>query len=168
MLGGTISVSSQIKVGSIFTFTIPLKYVGKIEAITQVDRFNDVFKSNSKTILIAEDDNINFLLLKTILELQKCTVLRAVNGQEAVDICRNNSDIDLVFMDIKMPVMNGFQAFKLINSVNPRLPVIAQTAYSSAEDYEKIMNAGFIGCISKPLDRNKIYELIDAVFKKKS
>jgi signal transduction histidine kinase len=165
MLGGTISVSSEIKVGSIFTFTIPLLYDKEIAVKTKINKSNDFVKPNFKTVLVAEDDNINFLLLKRILELQNCTVLRAINGQEAVDMCRNNSDIHLVFMDIKMPVLNGFQAFKIINSFNPKLPVIAQTAYASTEDYEKIMKSGFAGYISKPLDKNKIYELINAVFK---
>lgn len=166
MLGGTISVSSQIKVGSIFTFTIPLLYDKEIVVKNQIDKSSGFIKPNFKTVLVAEDDNINFLLLKRILELQNCTVLRAINGQEAVDICSNNSDIHLVFMDIKMPVLNGFEAFKIINSFNPKLPVIAQTAYASTEDYEKIIKSGFAGYISKPLDKNKIYELINAVFKK--
>ncbi len=164
MLGGTISVSSQIKVGSIFTFTIPLVYDKEIAVKNQINKSNDFIKPIFKTVLVAEDDNINFLLIKKILELQNCTVLRAINGQEAVDICRNNSDIHLVFMDIKMPVLNGFEAFKVINSFNPKLPVIAQTAYASTEDYEKIMKSGFSGYISKPLDKNKIYELINSVF----
>lgn len=166
MLGGTIKVSSQIKVGSVFTFTIPLKYDETSPSTNQIIQENVFVRPTYETILIAEDDNINFLLLKRILELKKYTVLRAVNGQQAVDICKENSDVHLVFMDIKMPVLNGFEAFKMINSFNPNLPVIAQTAYSSAEDYERIMTLGFSGYISKPLDKSKIYELIDTVFRK--
>jgi len=64
-----------------------------------------------------------------------------------------------------MPVLNGFEAFKIINSFNPKLPIIAQTAYASVEDYEKIMQLGFIAYVSKPLDKVKIYELIDSIFK---
>jgi signal transduction histidine kinase len=166
MLGGTITVSSQIKVGSVFSFTIPLKYDESTLVQNQMSPVNVFVKPNYETILVAEDDNINFLLLKKILEIKKYTVLRAVNGQEAVDICRENSDIHVVFMDIKMPVLNGFEAFKIIHSFNPNLPVIAQTAYSSGEDYEKIMQLGFSGYISKPLDKSKIYELIDTIFQK--
>ncbi|MBX9806980.1 MAG: response regulator [Flavobacteriaceae bacterium] len=166
MLGGTIKVSSQIKVGSVFTFTIPLKYDETSPISNQIIQENVFVRPTYETILIAEDDNINFLLLKRILELKKHTVLRAVNGQQAVDMCKANSDIHLVFMDIKMPVLNGFEAFKIIHSFNPNLPVIAQTAYSSAEDYERIMTLGFSGYISKPLDKSKIYELIATVFRK--
>ena len=166
MLGGTISVKSKIKVGSEFTFTIPLIYDESSPIPDQIETFNTVTKPHYETILVAEDDNINFLLIKRILELRKFKVLRAVNGQEAVDMCKGNSDIHLVFMDIKMPVLNGFEAFKLINSFNPQLPIIAQTAYASVEDYEKIMKLGFTAYVSKPLDKEKIYELIDSIFNK--
>jgi signal transduction histidine kinase len=164
MLGGTISVKSQIKVGSEFTFTIPLIYDLSSPIQNQINKVNVEVKPNYQTILVAEDDNINFLLIKKILELKKYKVLRAVNGQEAVDMCRENSDIHLVLLDIKMPVLNGFEAFKIIHSFNPQLPIIAQTAYASVEDYEKIMQLGFTAYVSKPLDKEKIYELINSIF----
>jgi signal transduction histidine kinase/CheY-like chemotaxis protein len=166
MLGGTISVSSKIKVGSKFTFTIPLNYDESIPILNQIETVNVGIKPNYETILVAEDDNINFLLLKKILELKKFKVLRAINGQEAVDMCRENSNIHLVFLDIKMPILNGFEAFKIINSFNPKLPIIAQTAYASVEDYDKIMQLGFTAYISKPLNKEKIYELINEIFQK--
>lgn len=166
MMGGTITVRSQIRVGSEFTFTIPLKYDETSPSTNQIVQENVFVKPTYETILIAEDDNINYLLLKKILELKNYKVLRASNGQQAVDICKENSAINLVFMDIKMPVLNGFEAFKIIHSFNPDLPVIAQTAYTSNEDYERIIKLGFSGYISKPLDKSKIYELIDVVFKK--
>jgi CheY-like chemotaxis protein len=120
--------------------------------------------SGHETILIAEDDNINFLLLKKILQLRNYTVLRANNGQEAVDICMVNKDIDLIFMDVKMPVMNGLDAFKIIRKISPDLIVIAQTAYSSYEDKEMILNLGFKNYITKPLNKEKIFELLDEFF----
>lgn len=166
MMGGTITVRSQIRVGSEFTFTIPLKYDETSPSTNQIVQENVFVKPTYETILIAEDDNINYLLLKKILELKNYKVLRASNGQQAVDICKENSAINLVFMDIKMPVLNGFEAFKIIHSFHPNLPVIAQTAYTSNEDYERIIKLGFSGYISKPLDKSKIYELIDVVFKK--
>jgi len=164
MLGGTISVSSEPKVGSVFTFTIPLLY-DTLAPVENLVREVKVFeKPNNETILVAEDDNINFLLMQRILELKKYKVLRATNGQEAVDLCRSNSEINLVFMDIKMPVLNGFEAFKKIHAFNPKLPVIAQTAYASAEDDVKIIQAGFTAYVSKPLDKEKVYELVDSIF----
>jgi signal transduction histidine kinase/ActR/RegA family two-component response regulator len=161
MLGGSISVKSTFGNGSTFTFTIPLvldESERKIKTKT-----NACYERNSgnETILVAEDDNINFLLLKKILELRNYTIIRASNGQEAVDICAVNKDIDLVFMDVKMPVMNGLDAYAIIKKTNPDLIVIAQTAYSSAEDKEMILNLGFKNYITKPLKREKIFELLD-------
>jgi len=164
MLGGTIGVSSELKVGSVFTITIPLKYDNVAPVQNQIRAVKVFEKPNNETILVAEDDNINFLLLKRILELKKYKVLRATNGQEAVDMCLVNSEIQLVFMDIKMPLLNGFQAFKKIHSFNPKLPIIAQTAYASVEDYEKITQAGFTAYVSKPLNKEKVFELLNSIF----
>lgn len=166
MLGGTIKVTSQTKVGSVFTFTIPLQYVETSPNTNKIMQENVIVKPTYETILIAEDDNINFLLIKKILELKNYKVLRATNGQQAVDMCKENPNIHLVFMDIKMPILNGFDAFKMIHSFNPNLPVIAQTAYTSNEDYDRILKLGFSGYISKPLDKTKIFDLIDTVFRK--
>jgi CheY-like chemotaxis protein len=91
--------------------------------------------------------------------------LRASNGQEAIDICIYNNDINLVFMDIKMPVLDGYQAFEIIKKIKPSLPVIAQTAHSSSEEREKIEQAGFTDYITKPIDKEKIFELLDSIFR---
>lgn len=167
MLGGTISATSEFNVGSVFTFTIPLVYDEACLVPNQGAKASGVEKSQHQTILVAEDDNINYLLIKKILELKNYKVLRAVNGQEAVAICQENLEISLVFMDIKMPVLNGFEAFKIIHSFDPKLPIVAQTAYTSSEDFEKIMELGFSGYISKPLDKEKIYELINSIFQER-
>lgn len=168
MLGGEINVESVYGGGSVFKFTIPLIY----EEYTVENNLDDEECPNknadSKNILVAEDDNINFLLLKTILELKGHTVLRARNGQEVVDISRSNATVDLIFMDIKMPVLDGYEAFEMIKRDNPNLIVIAQTAHSSAEVKERIMKAGFSGYITKPLDKEKIYEIISHVFQNSS
>ena len=104
------------------------------------------------------------MLLKKIIQSKNHTVIRAKNGQEAVDICANNPNISVVFMDIRMPILNGFEAYEKIKVFRPELPVIAQTAYSSFEDKEKIMKMGFVDCITKPLDKEKVYEVLDAIF----
>ncbi|WP_115810858.1 ATP-binding protein [Flavobacterium aquicola] len=163
MLGGEIDVESVHGGGSVFIFTIPLIYEEYIEENKIVDEECPNKNSDSKIILVAEDDNINFLLLKTILELKKHTVLRARNGQEVVDMSKSNSEIDLILMDIKMPVLDGYEAFEIIKKDNPNIPVIAQTAHSSSEVKERIMKAGFSGYITKPLDKEKIYEIINEV-----
>jgi signal transduction histidine kinase len=168
MLGGKITVESFYGRGSVFNFTIPLVYdttnIGRDLEINE----NVPFDFGLKTILVAEDDNINYLLLKRILELKNHTVLRARNGLEAVGISAENSAVDLIFMDIKMPVLDGYEAFEKIKQFRPDVYVIAQTAHSSAEDKERIIKAGFSGYITKPLDKEKIYELINDVFQNDS
>lgn len=164
MLGGEINVESVYGGGSVFKFTIPLIYEEYIVENNAVNEESLNKNADAKIILVAEDDNINFLLLKTILELKGHIVLRARNGQEVVDISRSNPAIDLIFMDIKMPVLDGYEAFEMIKKDNPDLIVIAQTAHSSSEVKERIMKAGFSGYITKPLDKEKIYEIIIKVF----
>jgi len=161
MLGGTIALQSKIGEGSTFTVSIPLEY-DKVQNIVvhQVQHQKDVLKNEEGTILIAEDDNINFILFEKIMKLKKYEIIRAVNGKEAVEICLGNPNIDLILMDIKMPIMNGFEALELIKPIRPNLPIIAQTAYSSSEDQDKIFAAGFSNYITKPLNRERLFELI--------
>ncbi len=166
LLGGTISLSSKVGEGSVFYFSIPLKY-DKAEHIIVKPIINlEDTKSENEVILIAEDDNINFLLFQKMMQHKKYKIIRAINGQEAVDICLNNPNIDLVLMDIKMPLMNGFEALEQILPIRPNLPIIAQTAYSSSEDKMKIEEAGFTDYITKPLNRERLFELIDKYLSK--
>nr|WP_315179654.1 response regulator [uncultured Flavobacterium sp.] len=164
MLGGEIKVKSTIGQGSVFLFSIPLKLDQTVKTIKPKKVKSFYRNYDNEIILVAEDDTINFLLLRKIIESKNHTVLRAKNGQEAVDICTENPNITLVFMDIKMPILDGYQAFEKIKVIKPELPVVAQTAYSSFEDREKMMQFGFTDCITKPLDKEKVFELLDAVF----
>lgn len=168
MMGGTITLESKVEEGSIFSFSIPLEYDKEQRIIVRsIKSSDDSVGKEEGTILIAEDDNINFLLFQKIIKLRNYNVIRAINGQEAVDICINNPNIDLVLMDIKMPIMNGFEALEKIKVIRPELIVIAQTAYSSSEDEIKIYNSGFYGYITKPINREKLFEMIDDVFRNK-
>jgi len=161
ILGGTINLESEEGVGSTFYFSIPLQYVTSEPIVVKSIKEKEGMKSENKIILIAEDDNINFLLFQKMMKDKNFQIIRAKNGQEAVDICINNSNIDLVLMDIKMPVLNGFEAIEQIRPIRPELPIIAQTAYSSSEDRLKIEQAGFDDYITKPLSRERLFELID-------
>jgi CheY-like chemotaxis protein len=116
------------------------------------------------TILIAEDEAINFLFLKILLKKQidlGCAIIHAKNGAEAVKICKKNDDINLVLMDLKMPVMDGFEAVKLIKEIRPKLPIVAQTAFSSIEDKEKVFAAGFNDFLSKPINKEALLDVIN-------
>lgn len=172
LMGGEINVESIVEKGSVFSFYIPLK-IGDVQDDFVKPKIPVKYLSNfkgneSKTILVAEDDNMNFLLLQKIIQVKHFNIIRAVNGQEAVEICKSNSNIDLVLMDIKMPIMGGFEALKEIKKIRPELIIIAQTAFSSNDDKEKIYEAGFNGYLTKPINRERLFETIDVVFRKKN
>lgn len=115
--------------------------------------------------MIAEDDEYNYLYLYNLLEKEKIKIKRALNGKEAVDICLNEK-IDLVLMDIKMPVKNGIEATKEILRHKPHLPVIMQTAFAYPEDKEKSLCAGCVEYITKPISPELIVEVIGKWLKK--
>lgn len=116
-------------------------------------------KQNKCSILIVEDGNVNFLLLKTMIEKTasfECDITRAENGKIAVDYCKDNYDLDLIFMDIQMPVMNGFEATLEIKKTHPSLPIIAQTAYTSKENRDRAIEVGCNDFINKPIRMENI------------
>ena len=114
------------------------------------------------TILIAEDEEFNFTLLKYIFERSGAIILWATNGQEAVELFKENTNIDIVLMDIKMPVMNGLEATKHIKKINNKIPVLAVTAYALAEDRARCLSAGCDEFITKPIIRQ---DLLDITYK---
>ena len=113
-----------------------------------------------KTILVAEDDDANYKFLEIIISLAGYKVLRAENGAVAVEICRN-SNISLVFMDIRMPEMDGLEATSRIRKFNTTLPVFAQTAYTMAADENTALNAGCTGYITKPISRKTVLSILN-------
>lgn len=114
----------------------------------------------NKIILIAEDEDANFLYLKAALAKTRATVIRAKNGREAIDLVRSHPDIDLVLMDIKMPVMNGIDATKFIRSFNGSLVVIAQTAYAEECDRKVYIDAGCNDLLTKPFTQSRLLKTI--------
>jgi CheY-like chemotaxis protein len=112
-------------------------------------------------ILVAEDIESNFMLIKYYLSTISAEVIRAVNGKEAVDYFKTESDIDLILMDIKMPVMDGYTAIELIREINADIPIIAQTAY--ADDHIKTRDSGCNGFISKPFNKQQLLSTIKEV-----
>jgi len=105
------------------------------------------------------------MMLTTMLKPTNARLLTAVNGQEAVNLFEQNMDIKLVLMDIKMPIMNGLQATRIIKSRNPSLPVIALTAYALPKDKVSIMEAGCDAIVTKPINKTILFKEINKHFK---
>ena len=168
MMGGELNLQSEFKKGSIFTFTLPLRF-NKINGNFAEKSPVSLVTYNKEligTILVAEDDNINFLLVNKLIKSKNHEVIRASNGLEAVEKCLNKSEIDMVLMDIKMPEMDGFEAMKRIKLIRPNLPVIAHTAFVSEEIKVEIKEAGFFGYIKKPLQKELLFNMINEVLLK--
>ncbi|TKG90794.1 response regulator [Puteibacter caeruleilacunae] len=169
LLGGEISVESDIDKGSIFTIKIPYKHCKSVAAKQDNDSYSQQScKKQSYTILVAEDEEVNYLYIEALFNKvngYNYQLIWAKDGQEAVDICMNRDCIDLVLMDIKMPVMDGHNATKKIKSALPDLPIIAQTAYSTKSEMEIALQHGCDGFISKPLVKEQLFELINKIGK---
>ena len=166
MMGGSIHVESVEGAGSTFSFTIPYTTVlhpGHSALGTQLSVLSP--QHVSLCILIAEDDEVSTLLLKKTLKGENITTLCAQNGWEAVEIVQHHPEINLVLMDIKMPVMNGFDATRLIKQQRPDLPVIAQSAFTSKEVNEKAQEAGCDNFITKPIKKSELLEMMQLLIK---
>ncbi len=113
-----------------------------------------------KTLLIAEDEDSNFKYLEIALRRTKVNIIRAKNGNEAVEEAREHPEIDLILMDIKMPELNGLEATKKIKAFSKDISIIALTAYAMANDKEMSLNAGCDDYISKPVRRNRLFSVL--------
>jgi hypothetical protein len=165
LMGGKIKVDSVLGKGSEFSFTIPYvsssnKYYYEGEKATFIDL-------SGKTIVVAEDEDVNFLLLEIVLSEANATVLRAKNGIETIALCSKESEchIDLLIMDIKMPGMDGMKTIKEIKKMHPNLPVIGCTAYAMQGDKENILKAGYDDYIPKPIHAETLFEKIEKCLK---
>jgi len=112
------------------------------------------------TILIVEDELFNYIYFSEVLKLHGIQTIKAENGEEALEAVRQHSDIDLILMDIKMPFMDGYEAFTEIRKVRPGVPIIAQTAYALSHERKEILEYGFNDYLAKPVEEDQLMQVI--------
>ena len=120
---------------------------------------------SGKTILIVEDSVVSYRLLTKFLKDTQVKFLYAPDGEQAVNICKNNEQVDLVLMDIQLPILDGLEATNQIKKCNPGLPIIAQTANAMDDDKPKIIAAGCDDYVSKPINRLELLQKIHKFLK---
>jgi CheY-like chemotaxis protein len=175
-MGGKVRIDSQQGMGTTVYFSVDFKPLNEksvaeddhVESVAtpaktestqaKTNSMNDIWKG--KTILIAEDEIVNYMFLEVLFEETGAVLIHAADGRLAIDAVRTHPDINIVLMDIKMPNVNGLDATRQIKAMRPQLPVIAQTAYAMQDDEYKALQAGCNAYISKPIDANKLINLM--------
>ncbi|MEA1899110.1 MAG: response regulator [Bacteroidota bacterium] len=149
--------SSKQSINAAVDELVSVLKMGKIQTWKKGDDYLEIINWKGKKILIAEDVETNFILLKAVLEKTGAEIIWAQNGMEAVKICRTDRDIDLILMDILMPEMDGFEATKAIRKFHSTVPIIAQTAYNFDWNAIQKEGLGFNDYLAKPIGH---YDLI--------
>lgn len=121
--------------------------------------------TEENSILIVEDDETSSILLQVFLSRGNYKLLYAVNGKMAVQMFRENPNIDLILMDLKMPVMDGYEATRQIREINANIPIIAQSAYAMSGDSEKALDAGCNDYVTKPVKKEELLAKIKTLLK---
>jgi CheY-like chemotaxis protein/nitrogen-specific signal transduction histidine kinase len=162
LLGGEIWMESEQGRGSIFYFKLPYNPTTKEAQINTKDMTEEIQTTEKRKlkILIVEDDQISEMLLKITIKDFCAEPLIARSGKEAVTLAKNNPDLDLILMDIKLQIISGHEATRQIRKFNKEVIIIAQTAYALSSDREKAVNSGCNDYLTKPIDKIKLGELI--------
>ena len=164
MMGGTIAVESELGKGTLFTVTIP-----NIKKNLQADQPASASEGQTMNpsqkegcLLVVEDDEVNYKYISAVLKYNKLEHIHAIDGLEAVTLCEEDESIRLVLMDLKMPVMDGFEARKRIAAIRPDLPIIAQTAYALTDEIQRILDEGFTDYLTKPIDKTRLIQVVQS------
>ena len=156
LLGGQIWLDSDIDVGTTIYFTMPYKPVNKINNTPKPI----ASKENRNTIIIAEDEQYNYLYIEEILNGLNYNIIHTKNGQETIEACESTPNINLILMDIKMPVMDGYEAAKIIKQIRPHIPIVAQSAYGLEHERAKYEDM-FDDYLTKPITIETIKKVVD-------
>ncbi|TAH54078.1 MAG: PAS domain-containing sensor histidine kinase [Treponema sp.] len=162
MMGGVLEVQSEVGKGSTFTFAVELPETDEVPGETAEEAIPVAVKKGSEVaVLIVDDKELNRMVLKEMLESAGFSTLEAVNGAESVERAREFRP-RIIFMDIKMPVMDGYQAVHLLkaDANTNAIPVFALTASAFVNDEQKILDSGFDGFLAKPFKKSALFRLI--------
>ena len=163
LLGGDVWVNSEVDKGSEFCFTIEYK-ISESQNISKTSKQEVLtIAEQHKTVLIVEDDFYNSEYIKTVLTHHNINAICADTAKEGIRLATEES-IDLILMDIQLPDINGYEATRKILELNPKMKIIAQTAYANIEEKEKAKNMGCIDYISKPINKDHLIEIIQKHF----
>ncbi|MBN2523766.1 MAG: response regulator [Bacteroidales bacterium] len=163
LLGGKMYAESDVETGTSFFFHIPYATSpdSQQEFVEEETSLSAQFNWKGKVILIVEDEEVNGLFLEAVFQETGAQILYVKNGKQAVELCMSINKIDLILMDIRMPVMNGIKATKEIRKINPTVPIIAQTALNLQEDKESCRIAGCNDSIIKPIEVEELLSLVN-------
>jgi len=123
---------------------------------------DDMFEINwkDKVILIVDDDEVSYILLKEFLSITNANILHAITGQSAFEIIELIPKIDIILMDIQIPILNGYEIVKIMQKSHPEIPIIANTAYRDIQDEADNRNVKFDGYISKPIRVDELFNTL--------
>lgn len=160
LLDGKYNITSKINEGTLISFTIKLK-----SEVTNNSKQNilddiNIDKLKSKRILVAEDLEVNQLLIHDMLLPYKVNLIKCMDGRETIEKFSEIKDIDLILMDLDMPYLDGYEVTKIIRTTDKVIPIIAQTAYSQKENRERARRIGFNDFLTKPITKDKLIKII--------
>jgi PAS domain S-box-containing protein len=160
LMGGDIRVQSQLGQGSVFELRLPWREVDAALAVDPEARSWRATDNRLKgiSVLVAEDNGVNQIVVEAALTMEGASVTIVSDGQQAIDrvAASGGLGIDLVLMDVQMPIMDGYAATRRIHELAPHLPVVGQTAHAMAEERERCLSAGMVAHVAKPLDLEQL------------